>query len=100
MNKNTEKSANAVKEESKIDTNENPKLSNKEYKPTDEAMVVANTCTIVIPVRDQADEKHVPDNAEIQTILIATPAHEPKTKADDLYYEIFLLQVDCGKTCR
>lgn len=59
---------------------------------TDEAVVVVDTCTIAVPICDPpVDEKHVSNKAKIQIILIATPAHEPKTKVDDLYYEIFSL---------
>lgn len=125
IDKNTKKSADAINKEPKIESSESPKLSNEEYKPTgsvesedldtrnveqtrvyvlsetDEAMVVADTCTIVVSVCDQlTNEKHILDNAEIQITLLATLVHEPKMKADDLYYEIFLLPADCEKTCR
>lgn len=125
MDKKTEKSVNTVKEEPKIESSENSELSNEEYKPTgsvesedlnarnvkqthvdilsetNEIVVVVDICTIVGVVHDQsANEKHISNNAEIQTILIAIQSHELETKADELYYKIFPLLADSKKTCR
>lgn len=90
MDKKTEKSTDVVKEEPKIESSEKLELSNKEDKltpnveiddldarnveqtranvlsGTNEAVVVADKCTIAAPICDQtAVEKQVSDQDEI-----------------------------------